>query len=282
MNTSSRLLQIFFIQSIVLSSALKLTNDPMPPSSAWMIRERNYGLTCVIIQFSAVFEIKYLSHNFTFKTARLVVKPDAVFSSQSNHGRSCLTDSRGFIHFDLQFDSGSPGNVIDDNDLMFFFEKQDDSYELLGLTLQYTLNNQTFPDHIFDEGTVMLATITFNGEEFVIPRGMSYSCMSRREIKFDGIDDVSLVLQDFTFEAFTFQIKPIFSPSVSCRMDSTLHAYDWAEVLICLGIVLIFLSCVSACFVVCRRWRNLSRSSSSTSITPILSKQVAFNISEKV
>jgi hypothetical protein len=261
----------------------------MPPTGFWMIRERSYGLVCAMIQFSGVFQIRYLTRHLTFKTSNLNIKPDAVFSSGSLQGHLCVTDSQGIIHFDLEFDSSrgeTTDQAIDDNTLMLFFQNDDNSYELLGLALEYTINNETFPDHILGDGTVMFAEAVFDGGDLLIPQGKSYSCRAKQSIQFEGIDGVSFILHDFKFEAFNFQRNSIFSPSLSCPLDYSFMGFDWATILVALGIVLISLSCMTASFVVFRRWRTLSRRNSTNHLSgntrTFPRKQVAFNISENV
>jgi len=266
-----------------------------------MIRERDYDLTCAIFQMSALIRIKYLTNDFSERTTDLLIDPDAVLTSQTTHGHSCITDSRGFLHFDLEFDSGPKNTslgVVDDNDLMLFFQRKSDTYELLGMALEYTLNPQTFPGHFMPNGSVMVATVSFESGDFLIPRGNSYSCKSRQEIPMDATtDDVSLIIKEFKFDVFNFHPKALFSPSVSCTQDVSPPSYgfDWATLLVFIGMVVIISCCVAGCFVICRRWNKMYRASSHNQLSsrslhgipgvslPFPSdRSVKFNLPEKV
>ena len=282
---------------IMIRSTLSIspTNSSSLSTSRWVIRERDYDLTCVMIEMSAFFRIKYISKDLSVATTELIVNPDAILTSQTSYGHSCITDSKGFLHFDLEFYSGhSSSNFgIADNSLTFFFQKKSDTYQLLGLSLEYTVNHEIFPNHFMRNGSTMFAIAAFDNDEYLIPRGMSYSCRSKKIVPLDGFDDVFLVVQDLKIEAFTFQTKPVFSPSISCPHDisSFPSAIDWASFLVFLGIILIFLSCTTACFVICRRWKKMSRTASLNQLSapdapasdsvPAISKSVAFNIPEK-
>ena len=220
-------------------------------STTWMVRERNFGLVCLLIRFNAFFRIRYTTRESEVRLSVIPIPPDATLTSGSTFGHNCRTENEGFLNFDLSFGREEIGlhNVV------LRFHKDEKTYRLLGFDLEYTINPTEFPNHRMRNGSTLTASC--NEDDLFAPRGMSFVCQSVQELAMSGFDDVTLIIKDMQFEAFSFQRTAKFSDAVNC---DPIHKFltDYPLFIVFFGSGIIFASCLflAACLYIRMRIRD--------------------------
>lgn len=203
-----------------------------------MLRERNHDRVCLLIRFSAAFRIRYRSASTGRSLlAHLIVPSDASLTSESSYGHSCVPDEHGYQSFDLSFGQESKGL----HNLVLRLRQQEQTYQLTGIELEYVVNPDEFPDHWKPNGTLM--TSVYSSDRFFVPRRMSYSCKGTMELGMRGADNVTSIMKDLQFEAFTHQAKPVFSEAVDCSLADPFYS-DYVALIVFMGISMIAVSCL--------------------------------------
>ena len=187
------------------------------PSKPWILREREHGVRCVVIQMSAYFAITYnqtMDGDSKMNVAELPLESDAsIATGMPDEQHPCVPDSNNELLVNLMF------GVKFNHRLQITFQKSSEIYYVESLLFEYEINGEQFPGHSVESGTLLNAT--HEELELKTPQGNSFECKELQtfEMTTDGLDQVVFYVKNLQFEAFSNREDSHFSKPTLCDLD---------------------------------------------------------------